>query len=310
MKAQKNRDPFSIDPRLNVRGRPIVALMIDNQPRVVKACADHGPLTIDDLHVLIGGNKRALYETVDVLKRKPNEYIRVVPEDVRNHVRIRKLRLEVAQNGVSWLQDNGHQAQLKGRVYNLSHATLVSHIMASISAGIAQQPTAHFISWEEMQTHPKFPADTRSAADNTAVPSAKGHIRPDTHPFGIVLDNGAQKAYRFYVIEADNGTETIRPTRPATYTGNSIYAKFEAYLDFIESKGFRDRYGLPNYFVLFVFTSRARLDTAKTLLASMNRPGARNILFQLAQQETGPAGYVFTSPCERVGYHSLQLSQP
>jgi hypothetical protein len=36
------------------------------------------------------------------------------------------------------------------------------------------------------------------------------------------------------VVEADNGTETIYPTKPREYKGNSIYAKFGAYLEFIE----------------------------------------------------------------------------
>jgi hypothetical protein len=137
-------------------------------------------------------------------------------------------------------------------------------------------------------------------------------IRPDTHPFGIILPNGEKQAYRFFVIEADNGTETIKPTKPAEYTGNSIYAKFEAYLDFIETKGFQARYGLPNYFVLFVFTSRARLDNAKALLASMRPNGSRYILFQSSNQENPKPGYIFTSACERVGknYDSLFLNQP
>ena len=41
MDAQKNRDRFSTEPRLNKRGRPIVAQMIDRQPAVLRALAEH-----------------------------------------------------------------------------------------------------------------------------------------------------------------------------------------------------------------------------------------------------------------------------
>ena len=46
MDAQKNRDRFSIDPRLNKRGRPIIAQMVDRQPAVLRALAEHIQLQI------------------------------------------------------------------------------------------------------------------------------------------------------------------------------------------------------------------------------------------------------------------------
>jgi hypothetical protein len=65
---------------------------------------------------------------------------------------------------------------------------------------------------------------------------------------------------------------------------------------------------LPNYYVLFVFTNQQRLANAMTLLGSMCR-GSRYILFQEAKQTAAP-GYIFTTPCERVGFDPLQLNQP
>jgi hypothetical protein len=304
----KNRDRFSTEPRLNKHGRPIVAQMIDRQPAVLRALAEHNTLTVYDIHAIVGGNLRSLRDTIDTLKSKPNEYIRILPEQLRTRNLRQNLYYQLAPRGVEWLNANGQRAQQPRRVYNLGHTGLVSHIMASITAGLHQHEGGRFISWEEIQTHPKFPKETLSAKDTTTIAHARGHIRPDTNPFGIELLKDGTKAYRFYVVEADNGTETIRPTKPAEYTGNSIYAKFEAYLAFLEHKGFYARYGLPNYFALFIFTNGARLANAMTLLGSISG-GSRYILFQLSNPDASP-GYIFTTPCERVGFEPLRLNQP
>jgi hypothetical protein len=310
MNAPKRRDRFGKKPALNDRGQPIHASVTGHQPAILRSLAQHGTLTLYDVHAIIGGNLQAVQRAIRRLRDEPNEYVRVIPEQTRVRNLHEKLYYQLAPRGVEWLNNNGGHVEPPKRVYNLAHTGLVSHIMASITAGVAQHASARLISWEEMQTHHKFPQETRTAKDNTAVPHpTKGHIRPDTHPFGIELTKEGKNAYRFFVIEADNGTETIKPSKPAEYTGNSIYAKFEAYLDFIESKGFHARYGLPNYFVLFVFTNRTRMDNAKALLASMTRGGSRYILFQLANQEEGIPGYIFTSTCERVGYETLFLNQ-
>jgi hypothetical protein len=65
---------------------------------------------------------------------------------------------------------------------------------------------------------------------------------------------------------------------------------------------------LPNYYALFVFTNQQRLANAMTLLGS-TCSGSKFILFQQTRVDA-PAGYIFTSPCERLGYSPLQLSQP
>lgn len=308
MNAQKHRDRFSTAPRLNKRGMPVVALMVDRQPPILRALAEHGTLNVYDIHTIVGGNLRALRTSIDVLKSRPNEYIRILPEQLRTRNLRENLYYQLAPRGVEWLNANGHKAEQPRRVYNLGHTGLVSHIMASISAGVSGAKDARLIAWNEIVAGSRFPDATRKAPDNTSIPYEKGFIRPDTHPFGIELPTDTSRKYRFIVVEADNGTETICPSKPREYKGNSIYAKFEAYLAFIESKGFHTRYGLPNYFPLFVFSSKARLANAMTLLGSMSR-GSKFILFQLANHDA-PAGYIFTTPCERVGSEPLQLNQP
>jgi hypothetical protein len=306
MDAQtKHRDRYNNEPELNKYGQPIVAYMTARQQRFLRLLADRGTLTINDLHDLLGGGRRGVYDTARRLRDKGNEYIRVLPEVARARNLRQPLVFQLAPRGVEWLNANGRLTEQPRRVYNLGHTNLVSHIMASITAGIAQQPGARLIPWDEIQRHQKFPKETLTAKDNTAIPHEKGSIRPDTHPFGIEVQKDGKPKFIFLVVEADNGTETIYPTKPRDYKGNSIYAKFEAYLAFVRSKGFHERYGLPHYFVLFVFTNPQRLTNAMALLGSMG--GSRNILFQLQKPDAAP-GYIFTTPSERVGYEPLTLS--
>ena len=52
----------------------------------------------------------------------------------------------------------------------------------------------------------------------------------------IQLQIENRKLYRFFLLEADNGTngkgETIWPSDPDAYDGTSLYEKFEAYVPF------------------------------------------------------------------------------
>lgn len=309
MDAVKRLDRYGSEPRRNKAGKPINAILTDRKLHLVKIIADHRTLNTDDLHTVVGGSRTHLYEALRDLRSLG--LIRKIPAQVTARNRWQKDYHELTPRGVECLNDRGTHAVGAGRIYNLPHTALTSHILSSITAGVSQYPNAKLVSWEALQNHPKFPPETGKAADNTAIPHPiKGSIRPDTHPFAIALPKDGKMAVRFLVIEADNGTETIYPNRPREYKGNSIYAKFEAYLDFIQSKGFHSRYGWPNYFVLFVFTSQQRLENAMTLLGSMSRDsGSRFVLFQLANQN-GEPGYIFNTPCERVGFDPLQLNQP
>jgi hypothetical protein len=41
----------------------------------------------------------------------------------------------------------------------------------------------------------------------------------------------------------------------------------------------------------------------------MTRGGSKYVLFQLSDENAQP-GYIFTTPCERVGHEALKLNQP
>ncbi|HLH93516.1 MAG TPA: replication-relaxation family protein [Xanthobacteraceae bacterium] len=290
MKDGKNYDRFSNDPVLNEDGKPIVSQWVERNPLIIKALADHAILNFDDLAAIVGGNRHSLYRTVRILKARNNGYIALTHDCLKAKSLRRPLVFHLTQKGVEWAKENNTVVTAPKRVapgYE-DHAMLTAHVVASIHTGVAQQPPARIVSWDEIKSHPKFGTGLEGQS-----------VWPDTHPFRIELINNGKPDWRTLVIEADNGTESIK---------RRIKEKFQLYKEFMDNKEYIKRYGVSNYYVLFVFTKRARLDHSKQLLEEMG--GNRFILFQQAYQDPSiPAGYIFMTPCERAGYPSLQLNQ-
>jgi hypothetical protein len=312
MKARKHYDRFSTAPVLNARGEPVTALMVDRQPHILKALADHNQLTAGDIFVIVGGNKRALYDTLRVLKAEPNEFIRIVPEQVRARNLRGQLCFQLAPKGVRWLKEHGHNVTPPKRSYSLSHDAFASHAMASIATGVAHHAKARFIRAEEIQEHPKFPPAMKNGAGTWTIPHPrKRWIQADSPLWAIELTADERKVYRFFLLEADNGTsdkgETIWPDDPETYDGSSLHEKLEAYVPFINEEGFHESWGIPNLYVLFVFRDAGRMKRMMEKFRSLG--GSHFILFQLADTSSAP-GYLFARPWARVGHDPLFLNQP
>ncbi|MCC7082168.1 MAG: hypothetical protein IT530_15965, partial [Burkholderiales bacterium] len=75
---------------------------------------------------------------------------------------------------------------------------------------------------------------------------------------------GGGKRYRFFALEADRGTE---PLRPRDRTRSSILQKLDGYLHVRRRESFRERFGVPNLLVLIVTTSVQRLEAMIALTA-------------------------------------------
>lgn len=249
--------------------------------------------------------------TLRVLKAEPNEFIRIVPEQVRARNLRGQLCFQLAPDGVRWLKEHGHNATPPKRFYSLSHDAFASHAMASITTGIAHEANARFIRAEEIQEHPKFPPALKGSAGAWTIPHPrKRRIQADTPLWAIELTADERKLYRFFLLEADNGTsdkgETIWPGHPETYDGSSLYEKLEAYVPFINEETFREKWGIPNLYVLFVFRDAGRMKRAMEKFGSTG--GSHFILFQLADTAATP-GYLFARPWARVGHDLLFLNQ-
>src|SRR5262249_22243634 len=154
---------------------------------------------------------------------------------------------QLAPKGVRWLKEHGHRAEPPKRSYSLSHDAFASHVMASIAAGIANRVNARFIAADEIEQHPSFPAATKASVRKWSIPHPrKKQIQADSPLWAIELQSGERKLYRFFLLEADNGTsekgETIWPSDPEKYQGTSLYEKLEAYVPFIKARGFEEKW--------------------------------------------------------------------
>ena len=151
----------------------------------------------------------------------------------------------------------------------------------------------------------------RRPARGTVPHPRKRSIYADSPLSAIELVTGEHKVYRFFLLEADNGTiekgETIWPSDPDTYDGTSLYEKLEAYMPLINDAAYVGKWGIPNLYVLFVFRNAGRMKRTMEKFGSLG--GSRFILFQLADA-TGAPGYLFTRPWARVGFDSLFFNEP
>ena len=132
-------------------------------------------------------------------------------------------------------------------------------------------------------------------------------VRADSLPFGIAIDLGDRKRFRFFPgIEADTGTE---PIAVSNFDRTSIFSKFKAYLAIEADETYRTHFGFPIFFVPFVTTSASRM---RAMMDELDRitdgHGSKTLIFKVASQEGAP-GYLYSEPWERVGHDPIVLSK-
>jgi hypothetical protein len=305
----KHRSSFSTAPILRPDGKAELANLGTPDSvdcRIIEALGLHNNLTAADLQPILKCNKSHLYERLQILAAEPNLLIRLSAEQINDPNIFRKRTWFLTAKAAAWLKERGLQASTR-RVHRgyQNHANLVSHITASLYTGIQQTDGFEFLPSIAVRSHSHFKQPANESPNHPVIPHpAKGQIVPDTD---FLCIHSANK-YRFLVIEADNGTETITPRNPEKYEGSSLYEKFEAIVPFIESKGYHTKYGLPNLWWLFCLPNEKRLFSAMMCLGQFKSPAARYILF-LVTRPDDPSGYIFTAPYQRVGFEPLQLNQ-
>jgi hypothetical protein len=247
MSTKHARSRFSNAAVIGNNGRPKLANLEEPDSidvRALKALGVHNNLTPQDLRALLGCSLGQLYKRLTIMMAYPNGLVRLSEEQLDYKVVSKRRLFFPTHKAIQWLRDAGETASSRrvGRGYQ-SHANLVSHCTASLSAGASQTADFAFLPPDIVRSHAKFRQPAEESRFHPEIPhSKKGRIVPDTDFVGI--QHGSR--FRYLVIEADNGTddsgETIWPTNPEAYKGTSIYEKYEGYLPFIEgadSEGLR-----------------------------------------------------------------------
>jgi hypothetical protein len=143
--------------------------------------------------------------------------------------------------------------------------------------------------------------------------SRTDQIIADARPFGLERMADRKRSFLFFPgVEADCGTEPVDATDPER---SSIAKKFAAYLAIAEQGIHRSHFGFPNFFVPFITTTEARLNSMMALVERLTgKQGSKILLFKtfptLTSPERPPAagGHMLTEPWHRVGFPPLCLS--
>lgn len=183
------------------------------------------------------------------------------------HARSNPVVVDLARAGRALLREHGLLARHAGPPGGpYLHRFMTAAITASIEIA-AREAGIRYVSQEEILVRQTCPEATRLARHPLAFPLPDGgHLVPD-QLFGLeypVASGG--KRYRFFALEADRGTE---PLRPRDRSRSSILQKLDGYLHVRRRESFREQFGIPNLLVLVVTTSVDRMEAMIALTAEI-----------------------------------------
>ena len=308
-------------PLLDKSGRPKVAIITERDIEgIFKPLARYRYLPVDFIHALGGGSLAYLVDRLNLLSRRPNQYVkRPVQQRANAFANRYRLVYELAEKGLRVAQERGVEIERSRPSGSFAHELMVCEIFASFELG-AREVGAWFIRWPDVLESESLPESTRQSTKPFHIPvrltidgqARDIHVTADGHPFGVRRELKERYGYFFCPgIEADCGTE---PIDAANFDRSSIAKKFAAYLAIGEQEICRSHFGFPNLFVPVVTTNEGRLGSMMRLLARVTGgKGSRMFLFGtfplFAYSEVSPvpSGRMLTQDWQRVGYPAFNF---
>jgi hypothetical protein len=313
---------WSRDPILN-GGTPVAACITDRDVEIFKLLSRYRYLPSDDIHAFVSGGLVHLTRRLDLLQRKPNSYLNRPHQQRENaEANHRRLIYELDERGALVLRDCGLPIPSRSYHRNFAHELMVCRITASIELGIRADSALRLITWPEILASDRTPQATRIASQPERIPVTfevhrekyRANVTADAMPFGIERSEAGGRSFLFFPgIEADCATEPL-DTNDAERS--SIYRKFVTYRAIVFQDIHRTHFGFPNFFVPFITTNKARMESMMKLLNRITEgKGSKSFLFKtfpaFTSFEKPPAstGHVLTEPWRRVGYPDIFLNR-
>lgn len=312
---------WSRDPVKDRSGAPRAVYPTERDIEIFQLLVRYRYLPSDTIHAFVGGNAKALLHRLNLLCRRPNLYLSRPHQQRQNaEANYRPLIYQLDERGARVLRERGLPYLPKSYHHNFAHELMVAQITASLELGTRENASVRLITWPEILAHERTPAATRQAANPAAIRvaySLRGEqrcdeINADARPFGLERTIDGQRSYLFFPgIEADCGSEPI----DAGDSGRaSITKKFAAYMAIAEQGLHRTHFGFPNFFVPFITTTAARLQTMIALLDRMTAGrGSKVLLFKTfpsftsAERPPAASSHMLTVPWQRAGHPPLHL---
>ena len=193
------------------------------------------------------------------------------------------------------------------------HRYMVAAITASIELATLAHPNLGFIPQHAIlgraKTTLRYPVPIKNPATGK---ENKSDLIPDAL-FGLEYRHGGKSTFRFFLVEADRGTE---PSRASTFNRKSHLRNFLQYRDYIGHGFYREHLGLTaSLLVLNVTSSEATMANMLKLALLVSPKGNTYQLFQCAPQfgrhfKPGkPALELLTESWTRAGYPAFRLDQ-
>lgn len=144
-------------------------------------------------------------------------------------------------------------------VHNFWNATIMANLRLNIPS---------FLSAEDILKGKSCPDETK----RDRRPLAIGHTEPDDL-FGIEYAEG----YRFFAVETDMASENYEN---ADTTRKSTLRMIEQYAEILETGAAKERFGIPNFFVLIFTPRESRTQHIMDQTQQVYGGPCRNILFK------------------------------
>jgi hypothetical protein len=314
------------DPRLSHDGKPVIVTLTSHDIELFAAYYRHGMVRTNFLHALVGGYYDAVRKRVDLLRRKPNSYLRV-PEAMRGRPNrnYQNLAMELAGRGWTALEQHGHNTQHKrvvlnpgrGKYREFDHDLMTSDVMVSIELS-ARAHGLRFISWQEVldrapeqtkELNQPFRLELPITKTDTGKPR---HIVPDAiFRLAYPRPDGGEYFQSFFV-EIDRAN---MPAYRTDYSLSSLERKVVEYRELLDHQVPTTQIGIKNAHVLIISTDPKQIER---IIARMQQTGLTDKRFHFlalpdygrSDQTPKPMPELLGLPFRRAGHTDSYLRYP
>ena len=323
METDTRLSRYSIEPLLDEDGNPIhVRRPSPFDVERYKLMARRRILTCEWIGAALGQNPDAVVDRFNLLKRKPNLWVKLADEVVSNQRQYLFMPLfhELDSRAITYLHEAGINIPKRKIVKNFQHQAMTDQVMTSFEIGCRENPSIEMIHWPEIVASPRAPeALKESAFEGIPVEYRyKGEtyrrtVRADDMPFGFRRKLDGRQSYIFTGgPEIDCATE---PIETSDFSRSAINTKLMAYLTILNQGLFSTYLGVPNYFIPFYTGSVRRMESMMRMLDKLtDGKGSKNILFAThpsiyAAKKAEPSGKALTQAYKRVGHPDFYLNK-
>jgi hypothetical protein len=201
------------------------------------------------------------------------------------------------------------------------HSLMICDALASVEIGARSDPYVRFVTWQEIYAKAPKPTSAIPVSVSYKFPTSrkvhnkKFKLKPDAL-FGLEYTYpDTPKSYLFFALEAERKNRV----RTTNLDQTSWLKKYLGYKYIIDNKLFKSHLGLPNFLVLTVAPTDARIKTMRDfVMEATNSKGSAPFLFHtlpvISYRYPGlkfpPMPDLYNEPYSRAGRDNFHINKP